>query len=46
MLASETLAQGAINKNLILLPKELFYGELMNAFKNAQNVLIMVMEKP
>ena len=41
----QTLAQGAINRNLISLPKELFQCELINIFKNAQNALIMVMEK-
>ena len=29
------LAQGAIIKNLILLPKEVFQFELINVFKNA-----------
>ena len=38
----KTLAQGAINKNLISLPKVLFQCELIDVFKNA---LIMVMEK-
>ena len=41
----KTLAQGAINRNLISLPKELFQCELINILKNAQNALIMVMEK-
>ena len=35
------LAQEAINKNLIVLLKELFQCELINVFKNA---LIMLME--
>ena len=32
----KTLAQGAIEKNLISLSKELFQCELINVFKNAQ----------
>ena len=42
ILEVKTLAQGAINKNLISLPKELFQCELIDVFKNA---LIMVREK-
>ena len=38
----KTLAQGAINKSLISLPKVLFQYELIDVFKNA---LVMVMEK-
>ena len=41
----KTLAQGAINKNLISLPKKLFQCELIDVFKNAKNALIMIMEK-
>ena len=35
----KTLAQGAINKNLISLPKELFQCEQIDVFK--KNALIM-----
>ena len=41
----KALAQEAINKNLVSLPKELFQCELINVFKMHKNALIMVMEK-